>query len=93
MAYELVKVTGKTFEVCLAKAWALYRLKRRMRNDTVSFAYEKADGTLRKARGTLRDVGHLVKGTGRNTYRTLRYFDTDKEAFRSFRIENFITAY
>ncbi|MCC8172567.1 MAG: hypothetical protein LIP00_12475 [Parabacteroides sp.] len=39
MAYELAKVTGKTFEVCLAKAWALYRLKCRMRIGTVSFAY------------------------------------------------------
>lgn len=93
MAYELAKVTGKTFAVCLAKAWALHRLKCRMRTGTVSFAYEKADGTLRKARGTLRDIGQLVKGTGRSTYRTLRYFDADKEAFRSFRIENFITAY
>ncbi|MCC8172568.1 MAG: SH3 beta-barrel fold-containing protein [Parabacteroides sp.] len=41
----------------------------------------------------MRDVGRLVKGSGRSTYRTLRYFDTDRGEFRSFRIENFITTY
>ncbi len=48
-AWEMVKKTGKTFAVCLAKAWALYRLKREMSKGVVKFAYEKIDGTLRKA--------------------------------------------
>lgn len=93
MAYELMKATGKAFSVCLSRAWALYRLTRQMHNGIVAFAYEKADGSLRKAKGTLKDVQSLIKGTGTENYKTVRYFDVDKQSFRSFKVENFITAY
>ena len=85
MAYELMKVTGKAFAVCLSRAWALYRLTRQMHKGIVTFAYEKADGSLRKAKGTLKDVQSLIK--------TVRYFDVDANGFRSFKVENFITVY
>lgn len=93
MAYELVHATGKTFAVCLSRAWALYRLTKQMRGGIVSFAYEKADGSLRKAKGTLKDIQGLIKGTGKENYKTVRYFDVDAGGFRSFRVENFITSY
>lgn len=92
-AYELMKTTGKTFSVCLSKAWALYRLTKLMQSGIVSFAYEKTDGTLRKAKGTLKDVKNLIKGTGKENFKTVNYFDVDAGAFRSFRIENLITIY
>ena len=59
-----MRATGKAFAVCLSKAWALYRLTKRMRREIVTFAYEKADGSLRKAKGTLKDTSNLIKGTG-----------------------------
>lgn len=93
MAYELVKATGKTFSVCLAKAWQLYRLSKRMRKEVVTFAYEKADGSLRKAKGTLKDVQSMIKGTGSENYKTVRYFDVEANSFRSFRIDNLVTVY
>lgn len=93
VAYELAKATGKTFAVCLSRAWALYRLTKQMRGGIVSFAYEKADGSLRKAKGTLKDIQGLVKGTGKENYKTIRYFDVDAGGFRSFKVENFITSY
>lgn len=93
MAYELAHATGKTFAVCLSKAWALYRLTREMHKGIVAFAYEKADGSLRKAKGTLRDIQSLIKGTGKENYKTVRYFDVEAGGFRSFKVENFITAY
>ncbi|MFR9511374.1 MAG: SH3 beta-barrel fold-containing protein [Rikenellaceae bacterium] len=43
--------------------------------------------------GTLREVSQLIKGNGSDTPSTLRYFDVDAQAFRSFRIENLITVY
>lgn len=92
-AYELAKATGKCFSVCLTKAWALYRLIRAMKNGVVSFAYEKADGSLRKAKGTLKDVQSLIKGTGKESFKTVNYYDVEAMSFRSFRIENFITIY
>lgn len=92
-AYELVKSTGKTFAVCLSKAWSIYRLAKRMKTEVVKFSYEKVNGTLRTAKGTLKDVNHLIKGTGTASTSTLRYFDVDAQAFRSFKIENLITVY
>ena len=92
-AYQLVKSTGKTFAVCLAKAWSIYRLSKRMTTGVVKFSYEKVDGTLRTAKGTLKEVSHLIKGTGSDNTSTLRYYDIEAKGFRSFKIENFITVY
>ncbi|NDV82223.1 SH3 beta-barrel fold-containing protein [Bacteroides sp. 51] len=92
-AYEMVASTGKSFQVCLAKAWAIYRLSKRMKNEIVTFAYEKADGTLRKAKGTLKDIQNLIKGTGTENNKAMRYFDVEANSFRSFKVENLITVY
>lgn len=92
-AYELMKATGKAFAVCLSKAWSFYRLTKRMHREVVIFTYEKADGTLRKAKGTLKDVQSLIKGTGTENYKTVRYFDVKANGFRSFKVENLITVY
>ena len=93
-AWTLFRSTGKAFAVCLSKAWALYRLTKRMRAGIVRFAYEKADGTLRKACGTLHDVAATVKGTGRpNDALTIRYYDVEADGWRSFKVENLVTVY
>ncbi|WP_034917847.1 SH3 beta-barrel fold-containing protein [Gillisia sp. CAL575] len=92
-AHELVKSTGKSIAVCLAKAWSIYRLKKRMSTDTVKIAFEKVDGTLRIAFATLNNITYDSKNTKQKDFKTVAYFDTVANAFRSFRIENFITAY
>ena len=92
-AYELMKSTGKTFAVCLSRAWALYRLTKKMHDGIAKFAYEKVDGTLRKAIGTLKGIENLVKGTGKTTVSTVRYFDIEANGFRSFKLENLVTVY
>lgn len=93
-AWRLFRSTGKTFAVCLSKAWALWRLTRLMRAGVVRFAYEKADGSLRKACGTLHNVASTVKGVGRpDDGQTVKYYDVEAGGWRSFRVENFVTAY
>lgn len=93
-AWELRRSTGKAFAVCLSKSWAIFRLIRRMRTGVVQFAYEKTSGALRKAKGTLRGVSSLVKGTGRpDDGRTVKYYDVEADGWRSFKIENMITVY
>ena len=93
-AWQIARATGKAFAVALSKSWQLYRLTKRMRAGVVRFAYEKADGTLRRAVGTLKDTAALVKGTGRlDDGRTVRYFDVEADGWRSFKVENFVTAY
>ena len=76
-AHELMRATGKAFAVCLSKAWALYRLTKRMHKEIV----------------TLKDVSNLIKGTGSENYKTVRYFDVEANGFRSFKVENLITIY
>ena len=66
-AWTIARTTGKAFNICLVKAWSLYRLTQRMRAGVVRFAYEKADGTLRRAAGTLHEVAATIKGTDRMT--------------------------
>ena len=92
-AWLIARTTGKTFAVSLSKSWQIYRLIKRMRAGVVRFAYEKTDGTLRHAAGTLQGVALLIKGTGKETPKTVRYLDVEAHGFRSFRIENLITVY
>lgn len=92
-AWALMRSTGKAFAVCLSKAWAIYRLIKQMRRGVVAFAYEKTDGTLRRAKGTLQGVAALIKGTGVKSPKTVRYYDVEAGGFRSFRTENLITVY
>ena len=91
-AHEIAKQTGRAFAICLVKAWQIYRLKKAMLKDKVRFAYEKADGSLRYAIGTLTgDLG--IKGTGSPNFKTLAYFDVEANGFRCFKVENLIRIY
>lgn len=93
-AYAIMKATDKTFAVCLSKAWALYRLTNKMRTkDEVCFTYEKKDGSLRKAFGTLKNISQFIKGTGKTSIGVFHYWDLEVVAFRCFRIENLVTVY
>lgn len=93
-AWHIARATGKAFAVALSKSWQLYRLTKQMRDGVVRFAYEKADGSLRRAVGTLKDTAALVKGTGRpDTGQTVKYYDMAADGWRSFKVENFITIY
>ena len=90
-AWVIARTTGKAFAICLSRAWALWRLVMGMRAGVVRFAYEKADGTLRKAVGTLHDVESTIKGTGRpDDGQTVKYYDVEAGGWRSFKVENFI---
>ena len=79
-------------------AWSLYRFTKLLKNDVVGFCYYKADGTVRNAYGTLSGL-YIKESNGGGTrltkpsYKTLRYFDVEKNAFRSFRVENLIGRY
>lgn len=87
-AYQIWLSTRQTWSLCMKKAWQVYKLGRAMRERTVRFAYRKIDGTIRQASGT------FLPGTGKKgkpSYKTLAYFDIDKQQFRCFRIENLIS--
>lgn len=91
-AHHIYTSVDYTWSAALKKAWTLYRLARLMRNGVVKFYYEKVDGSARVAYGTLKDLpaGVTSRRGSSSGFGTMRYWDTKKRAFRSFRVENFI---
>ncbi len=64
-----------------------------MKQKTVQFFYQKVNGEIRQAFGTLRDevINTIVKETGRKPNDNMfTYFDTEKQEFRSFKKFNLI---
>ncbi len=93
IAWEILHSTGKSFAVCLSKSWAIYRLRKSMSKGIASFAFEKVDGSLRRAKGTLNNIATYIKGTGQDSFKTVAYFDVEAHGFRSFKVENLVTIY
>lgn len=94
-AHQLFKATKIAWRICMLKAWQLYKLAKAMRLGVVSFSYRKADGTIRRALGTLKDLPSGATSGGKRvtkpSYKTLAYFDTEKQSFRCFKVENLIS--
>ena len=64
-----------------------------MKQKTVQFFYQKVNGEIRQAFGTLRDevINTIVKETGSKPNDNMfTYFDTEKQEFRSFKKFNLI---
>ena len=78
----------------MEKVVMIEKLVADMRKGIVSFVYRKKNGTERHAIGTLYGVEHTIKGTGKDRkecYWTLKYFDIEAYAWRSFIMENLIS--
>lgn len=67
----------------------------RMEVEIVDFCYQKKNGEIRRAKGTLRkDMCPRVEGIGKPTPSHLQlYFDVEKDAWRCFNKEQFIEMY
>lgn len=92
-AWRMFRITGESFSSCLKRAWVILRLKLKMQTKIVQFYYQKMNGEIRQAFGTLQDdiVNEHVKGTGRKQNENLfTYFDCEKQEFRSFKKFNII---
>ncbi|MBT0534119.1 DUF2693 domain-containing protein [Riemerella anatipestifer] len=87
LAWQFFKQTGLKFSECLKKAWANYKLKKRMQQGIVRFYFQKVDGTIREAWGTLKaDLLPETKGSERKENPTTQvYFDTEVNEFRCFK--------
>lgn len=94
IAWQIRKRVHKAWRLCLKKAWEVIKLERALRKGVVNFRYTKTDGSLRMAVGTLRNIPSGTTYNGRRVtkqgYRVFKYFDVERNAFRSFRVENVI---
>ncbi len=93
-AHHIFESTAVNWSTALKKAWTLYRLAKMMRKGVVKFFYEKVDGSARVAYGTLCNLPAGVTSRRSSAkapnFATMCYWDTKKQAFRSFKVENFI---
>lgn len=95
-AWQFVKRNGFTLSEALKQAWALWRLKKAMTQGIVKFYYQKVDGSMREAWGTLKSelMPKMDERTDRKTENaTVQvYFDTEKQEFRCFKRANLVIA-
>ena len=89
-AWQMVKRNGFTMAEALRKAWLNFKLRAKMANGIVKFYFEKVDGTLREAYGTLKsELLPESKGTERKPNPMVQvYFDTEKSEYRCFKVAN-----
>lgn len=92
MAWQFVKRNGFTMSEALKAAWLNAKVKTAMKERIVKFWFQKVDGTLREAYGTLAEnLLPPTQGTGRKANDTIQvYFDTEKQEYRSFKKANLV---
>ena len=76
----------------MKQAWLVLKLKSALKNGVVKFFYQKLNGEIRTAWGTLKDgLIPETKGTERKKNESLiTYYDNEKQAYRSFKVANLI---
>lgn len=79
---------------CQKQAWSAYKLKEAMQSSIVEFSFIKvSDGSVRTAKGTLNGELFQYESKGASVPTSpdvIRYFDTEANGWRSFRIERLI---
>lgn len=93
-AWSFVKKNGMTMSEALTMAWRNAKLKAQMALRIVKFYFQKVDGTLREAYGTLKS--ELVPMIGDNDNRKRNatvqvYFDTEKSEWRCYKKANLMS--
>lgn len=92
LAWQMVKRNGYSMSEALKTAWLNLKLKVRMQVGICKFYYQKVDGSMREAYGTLSD--RIVPQTSTNNRRkndtTQTYFDTERQEWRCYKIANLI---
>ena len=91
-AWQLVKSAGLTLSEALKKAWKAVKLKSKLLSGIVEFSFTKKDGSIRKAKGTLRSdlFKYEPKGSNTKNYKSVAYYDLDANGFRSFSIGSLV---
>lgn len=93
MAWGFVKRYGMSMSDAMKKAWLNYKLKSLLSSKIVKFYYQKINGDIREAYGTLASNRvPAISGTDRRKKNdTVQvYFDTVKSEWRCFKIANLI---
>ena len=93
LAWQFVKRYGSTMSMALKSAWLNLKLRAELAIRIVKFYFQKVDGTIREAFGTLK--ANLIPATsGTDTRKkndtTQVYYDTEKQEWRCFKKMNLV---
>lgn len=93
LAWQFVKRNGFTMSEALKVAWANMKLKTAMKQRIVKFYFQKVDGSIREAYGTLKEnLIPATSGDNRKRNDTVQvYFDTERQEYRCFKKANLIS--
>lgn len=93
LAWQFVRRNGYTMSDALKVAWANIKLRAQMKSRIVKFYFQKVDGTIREAWGTLNEnLMPAITGTDKRAKNdTVQvYYDSEKQSWRSFKKCNLI---
>ena len=91
LAWQFVKRNGFTLSDALKKAWMNFKLKAMLLKGIVKFYYQKVDGSMREAFGTLKSsLMPPIQGDDRRLKNpTVQvYFDTERQEWRCYKVAN-----
>lgn len=93
LAWQFARQNGLNLSDALRLAWRNIKLRDALSQRIVKFYFQKIDGTIREAYGTLADSKiPATAGTDRRANNTVQtYFDTEKQAWRCFKKANLIS--
>ena len=91
LAWQFVKKNGFTMSEALKCAWANIRLRAQLQKRICKFYFQKVDGSLREAYGTLKsELVPETKGEKETNDTCQVYYDTEKQEWRCFKKANLI---
>jgi len=94
LAWQFVKRNGLSISEALKIAWRNAKLKIAMQSKIVKFYFQKVDGSIREAYGTLSILlmPVITGNDNRKKNDTVQtYFDTEKQEWRCFKKANLIS--
>lgn len=91
LAWQMVKRNGYTMREALIVAWRNIKLNAAMQSRIVKFYFQKVDGTIREAYGTLKSTIVPETSSERRANPTVQtYYDTEAQNWRCFKRANLI---
>lgn len=92
LAWQFVKRNGMSMSEALKCAWRNIKMRAMMMQRIVKFYYQKVDGSIREAYGTLKvDLLPRHEESGRKKNDTVQvYFDTEIGEWRCYKKANLI---
>lgn len=91
-AWVFVRKNGFSMSEALKVAWLNAKVRMAMKTRIVKFWFQKVDGSIREAYGTLKeDLLPPTQGTDRKHNDSVQvYYDSERESYRSFKKANLI---